>query len=61
MIFLTLTPMNKSVKFELKKTIFFLKKKDRHVLYIRFAFHSKNLRIKYTKKSIKKCKGPINK
>jgi hypothetical protein len=71
MVFLTLTPVNKSTKFGLKKLflLFFLlekkKRKDRHVLHMRFAFHSENLQTKYIIKSTttttKKCEGPTNK
>jgi hypothetical protein len=69
MVFLTLMPVNKSTKFGLKKLfllIFLLekKRKDRHVLHMRFAFHSENLQTKYIIKSTtttKKCEGPTNK
>jgi len=48
MVFLILASVNKSVRFGLKKKqflfIIFRKKKDKHVLHIRFAFHSKSLR-----------------
>jgi hypothetical protein len=50
MVFLTLTSVNKSVKFGLKaKHIFFFREieKERYVSHIRFAFHSKSLQPKY--------------
>ena len=64
MAFLTLTLVNKSVKFELKEneTIFFLffiipflekKKRKKNALNIIFTFHSKSLQIEYTTKLTK--------
>jgi hypothetical protein len=69
MAFLTLTLVNKSVKFGLKEneTIFFLffiipfleekeKKRKKDALHIIFAFHSKSLQIEYTTKLTKQYK-----
>jgi hypothetical protein len=61
MVFLTLVSMNKPVKIEFKTKhtyfyiflLFFILKK-KHVSYARFTFHSKNPRINYIVKSLKK-------
>jgi len=65
MVFLTLTPMNKPVKFGLKaKTYFYFyffrnkkKRKDKYVLHTIFVFHNKNLQPKYIIRSTKKGTG----
>jgi hypothetical protein len=58
MEFLPLMLVNKPVKFEskAKHKYFFLKKKDRYLLYYKFTFHSKNSQIKYIVKSLRKRK-----
>jgi hypothetical protein len=62
MEFLPLMLVNKPVKFESKAkhkyffVIFFLKKKDRYLLYYKFTFNSKNSQIIYIVKSLRKRK-----